>query len=102
MEAAQSLGRILEGQSHMFTRNLPNAALCNNSYRFFLFFICVPSVSNSLRNYTVCSSFRIGPMSLEVKQRKSYVRAKRVKPTENDTPEEVRVVYLIGNFFKNI
>ncbi|XP_068340192.1 non-structural maintenance of chromosomes element 4 homolog A-like [Pyrus communis] len=31
----------------------------------------------------------IGPMSLEVKQRKSYVRAKRMKPTENDTPEEL-------------
>lgn len=69
---------------------------------FFCSLYAVPSVSNSLRNYTVCSSFRIGPMSLEVKQRKSYVRAKRVKPTENDTPEEVRVVYLIGNFFKNI
>lgn len=35
-------------------------------------------------------------MNAEVKQRKAYVHTKRVKPTENDTPEEVRVVFGLG------
>ncbi|CAB4317218.1 unnamed protein product [Prunus armeniaca] len=45
-------------------------------------------VSNVFQRSPQCCTM-IGPMNAEVKQRKAYVHTKRVKPAENDTPEEL-------------
>ncbi|XP_034224797.1 non-structural maintenance of chromosomes element 4 homolog A-like isoform X2 [Prunus dulcis] len=45
-------------------------------------------VSNVFQRSPQCCTM-IGPMNAEVKQRKAHVHTKRVKPTENDTPEEL-------------
>jgi hypothetical protein len=43
-------------------------------------------------------------MNTELKQRKSFVRRKRVRPAESARPEEVRILHLDAVFlvFKNL
>lgn len=52
----------------------------------YLLFLHIFYFSNSL----IISSFRVGPMNIEPRERKAAVRRKRVNLTENSQPEEVR------------
>lgn len=46
--------------------------------------------------------YRLGPMSYEIKKRKTVVRKKHVKPTELARPEEVEASYLLIKYYSSI